>query len=474
MPETILVATSDAAFGELLRTGLEESGKYGVTLVRSGGEVLSLSSTRAFDLAILDAELNDRPFVPLAQGLMNACPRMKVMVVPPENNLRHARLTGLRPHGYILSPFFLPDLLEGVETILATGENLLAEPLLVQTALGADGLNWAEDPLRAAQVLARLLAQVDASAALIGFEGKLWAFAGQIPEAAAQEIARALGEWRQDGARLDLARYARLHSTGGEHLIYTTALLDQLALALVYTRRAPLTRARAQAAHLREQLSRLAVPAAPPPTAGFDEPEGEEDAAPPFDLAALLAGMPSPDPGGEPPLAWTREEDLLGEDAISFPWERPARAGQEGLDWRKLLETPDDTPERTCSYVLLPALPEQHLTGALAEQISLCVRQVCQNFGWRLAALAVRPGQVQFSVVAGPDGACNNVASVVRQRTSERIFNRFPHLRAGSGDFWAPGSLELPGASSVPVESLRAFIAQTRQSQGYPASNSLE
>lgn len=474
MPKWILVATSDPAYGELLRSGLEDSGLYSVTLASGDSELLSLAAARAHDLAILDAELPGEPFAPLVHGLAAACPRMKVMIVPPENNPRHALLTGLAPHGYIFNPFFLPDLLEGVKAVLAGGDAPPRQPLLVHSALRAEGLSWLEDPQRAGQVLARLLLQTDAAAMLVAFEGKLWASAGALPESAVAEIAGGLGEWWQDGQKLDLARYVRLRATGGEHLVYSTALLDQLVLALVYPGGSSLTRARAQSALAAEELGRLAEP---PPAAQPAPPEDEEaldEEALEINLTALLADMPPPDPqsgpGGGAALAWLREEE------INFPWESDERGGdgQPAPDWRALLDTLEDDAPRENSFTcaLLPAQPGQHLTGALAEQIGMGIRQICMDFGWRLSGLAVRPGHVQFSVITGPDGSSGNVASVVRQRTSERIFNRFPHLRtAQGGDFWAPGCLDVPGSGSISVETLRNFIAQTRQSQGDQPSN---
>ena len=476
MPKSILVATSDPAYGELLRSGLEDSGLYGVTLASGGSELLSLASERAYDLAILDAELPGEPFAPLVHGLAAACPRMKVMIVPPENNPRHALLTGLAPHGYIFNPFFLPDLLDGVQAVLAAADAPPPQPLLVHSALRAEGLCWLEDPQRAGQVLARLLLQTDAAAMLVAFEGKLWASAGSLPEPAVAEIAGGLGEWWQDGQKLDLARYLRLRSTGGEHLVYSTALLDQLVLALVYAGGSSLTRARAQSALAAEELSRLAAPQPAAEPDALDEDAPDEEALE-INLAALLADMPPPDPQAHPEphldsaaLEWLREEE------INFPWEEGERGGgaePSAQDWRALLGAADDAPRENCfTCALLPAQPDQHLTGALAEQIGMGIRQICMDFGWRLSGLAVRPGHVQFSVTVGPDGSSSSVASVVRQRTSERIYNRFPHLRAArGGDFWAPGCLDVPGIGSIPVETLRSFITQTRQSQGHQPSN---
>jgi len=468
VPETILVATSDPAYGELLRTGLMDSGRYSVTLAASGSELLSLAASCAYDLAILDAELPGEPFAPLVMGLTAACPNLKIMIVPPDNNPRHARLTGLTPHAYVFNPFFLPDLLDGVATVLSAGSGLRSEPLLVKSALGAEGLSWTEDPQRAGQILARLVVHTDASAVLIAFEGKLWASAGQLSAACVSEVTSGLGDWWQSGQKLDLARYLRLCSTGGETLVYSTALLDQLVLALVYPGGSSLTRARAQSAHLVEELGRMAAPLTP--DVDSEENEDLDDLEAAFDLSAILADMPSPDPlPGATPLEWLHDDEIEpARSPVVFPWE----SGPEP-DWRSLLETPAEMPEENCfSCVMLPARADQPLTGELISRLGQWVRQCCTPYGWKLTGLSIQPEYLQFSVLTGPGGLDPQGFAGVSQTLSERIFKRYPQLRAAGEDlFWSPRLLEVAGSAPIAVETLQQFIAQTR-GQGVSAPDS--
>lgn len=463
VPETILIATSDLAYGELLRTGLMDSGRYSVTLAASGSELLSLAASCAYDLAILDAELPGEPFAPLVMGLTTACPKLKIMIVPPDNNPRHARLTGLTPHGYIFNPFFLPDLLDGIASVLAARNGLRSGPLLVKSALGAEGLSWVDDPQRAGQILARLVLQTDASAALIVFEGKLWASAGQLSGACVQEVASGLGDWWQGGQKLDLARYVRLHSTGGETLVYSTALLDQLVLALVYPGGSALTRARAQSAQIVDELGRQAAESSASADADADYDDLDNGEAT-FDLSSILADMPSPDPQpGMAGLEWVREEDLQSASGpVGFPWE-----STPDPDWRSLLETPAEMPEENCySCVMLPARADQQLTGEMLGRLGQWVRQCCTPFGWKLTGLSIQPEYMQFSVLTGPDGLGAQGFDGLSLSLSERIFKRYPNLRAGDADrFWAPEFLESAGTAPIPVESLRQFITEARQQQ---------
>jgi hypothetical protein len=57
---------------------------------------------------------------------------------------------------------------------------------------------------------------------------------------------------------------------------------------------------------------------------------------------------------------------------------------------------------------------------------------------------------------------------MVRQHTSEKIFEDFPRFKNDnpSGDFWAPGYLIMGGSQPAPAQMIKDFIIQTRQRQG--------
>ena len=71
MASKILIATPQPEFGELIRLNIEEGGEYEATLVKTGREVMELANSTRFDLVILDASLPDKPFIPMAQNLID-------------------------------------------------------------------------------------------------------------------------------------------------------------------------------------------------------------------------------------------------------------------------------------------------------------------------------------------------------------------------------------------------------------------
>lgn len=697
MPEKILVATPDLAFGEWLRSSLAENGGYAVTLVRDGSEVLLQAASTPFALVILDAELPGEPFIPLARSLAVLIPGMRLMVIPPENNPHHPSLAGLAPHGFVNRPFYLPELLSSVHALLTSREARPAAGDLSPLMVEKSGSDWTEDAAQAGQQLSRLLFETSAQAALITFEGKVWASAGQLGPGAVQEAASRLLDCWECEQKSHLARYLRIESSGSDHLLYAAPLLDELVLALLYDPAASLTKAHSQAAQLVKSLTRAAAPEelpqagpaveVPPeeppapvlalqddpqaelasllmnlqpsavgpepadlppadedeqqpepvlrladlldqPELVDDEPgevirlddllaqpesadddqvyrldellgrpeetragqeavlrlinfvsapeEGEEDRPaedePRIDLSTLLAGMPPPDPGGPPvfPAAeeWVPEEDSLEPssppansweevaarlkaagrpeapaveppDAVAEPGgeEIPgwlAAAPQESAnneipeeipDWLNAeiaepavppvqsLSAGETTPLPEPPYktrpagplvlnpadlhnneaplvpagaegkalptltdlvytcILIPERPENSLSGELAELLAVWFPQYCLAFGWRLEGLAIYPEYVQWTVQLTPTISPGSVVRILRQRSSERIFERFPQLRYGAarGDFWAQGYLAVRGQEPPAGWVLRDFLNQTRQRQGYRA-----
>jgi REP element-mobilizing transposase RayT len=118
--------------------------------------------------------------------------------------------------------------------------------------------------------------------------------------------------------------------------------------------------------------------------------------------------------------------------------------------------------------VLLPRLPEHHLTGDLSVNLSGWMRRLSLAFGWRLEYLAVRPGWLQWIACVAPETSPIHVVQLVRQRTSQLIFAEFPRYSAEnpSDDFWAPGYLLVTSTKPLPGEMVQQFIRQTRLRQG--------
>jgi REP element-mobilizing transposase RayT len=118
--------------------------------------------------------------------------------------------------------------------------------------------------------------------------------------------------------------------------------------------------------------------------------------------------------------------------------------------------------------LLVPRFTAHYLTGDLADSLSDWMPNICIAFGWRLEFLAVRPEYLQWVVNVTPNTSPGYLMRIMRQQTSEKIFNEFPRLKRDnpSGDFWAPGYLIMGGLQPHPPQLVKDYIKQTRQRQG--------
>jgi DNA-binding NtrC family response regulator len=167
MPASILVATPHAAFGELLRISLEDSGQYQVRLVMSAKEAYAAAERSSYQMAILDGAICDSPFVQLCTDLLKTQKGLRLVIIPPDNNPSHASLGGLMPHGYLNRPFYLPDLLETIS-------RLLEERQAEFTSLPASSPTlplWLQEPLSMRAYLQNELSGTQAVAGILGMNG---------------------------------------------------------------------------------------------------------------------------------------------------------------------------------------------------------------------------------------------------------------------------------------------------------------
>ncbi len=514
MPQNILVASPHPAFGELLRLSLEETGSYSVRLVLSGKEVLSVISHMSFDLALLDASLRDEPFAPMVRVLLEQLPDIKLAIFPPENDPHHPLMMGLRPHAYLEKPFYLPDLISLVEGLLHPVDQQIVEALakpVNRTINGgrvtaplpdldegsarrtAESVPWLQDVDLAAQHLTRLLLETNAQAAIILREGAIWAYAGQLLQPEAQEIAVTVQRYWDKHKKTDLARYIRLDT--GEYLTYATPLVENLLLATAFEISVPLTRVRAQAGRLARELATPLPPVEVPPLV---EALPEEELVGPAlteeergAILALLADMPPPDPdGNSDPLdewqpetnlpAWAREPVPV----ITVQPDPPADPDVEKTQPTavngaihlpvKVAEFDPASPAVsliTYTGLLIPRFEEHFLTGELGILLGQWVPELCVAFGWRLDGISVRPEHFMWTVRVLPAVSPGNMVRILRQQISMRIFNAMPLLKSQnpSGDFWAPGYLIVSGSQAPPPDLLRDYIEQTRRRQGITA-----
>jgi REP element-mobilizing transposase RayT/DNA-binding response OmpR family regulator len=515
MPTPLLVITADLPFGEHIRQKLEDTGRFAVCVAgdREAAAVYAQEFNPA--LAFLDTSLAEDELLKIGTILQHANPEI-IFVVVSESSW-HSALEELFPREYLAKPFYLPDLLELMDRFFKTSTSKDFSPLNKKIG-SSNELSWLTDVTRAAQHLTRLTLESSAQAALITRADQLWAYAGQLPQSAAHELANTLSRYWDHQEENDLVRFARLTSTDAEHMLYATRLAEGMVLALVFDAETPFSTIRTQASHLVHSLSSSPSEENPEesedstkkPNKNSQAPSLKTGSNPLTDLPVSSEYRLSSDPyshGSEYELG-----DLQFRDSPQFKRDtsqgyqydpqvdtdqkeyspdqlaetnksktRKAAASQETSQAtsqrpvpevaRKIVLEPISPAVYNLDYacLLLPRFPHHHMTGDLLDRLGEWVPQICIAFDLRLEYISVRPDYLQWVVNVPPATSPAYLMRVLRQHTSERIFAEFPRFKRDnpSGDFWAPGYLMMSGSQPAPAQLIRDFIIQTRQRQGF-------
>jgi REP element-mobilizing transposase RayT/DNA-binding response OmpR family regulator len=523
MPTPVLMITSDVPFGEQIRQILEETGRFVVGV--TGDEEAATVYAREFNpaLAFLDTSLNEIDLLKIGAILRNANPGIIFVVVSEEAGW-YSALEELFPRDYLSKPFRLPDLQEMINRFFGS-----STPPEISSQVDVEATNdlpWLSDVTRAAQHLTRLTLESSAQAALINRGDQLWAYAGQLPQPAARELAETLSRYWNHQEENDLVRFVRLTSTNAEHMLYATRLAENMVLALVFDAETPFSTIRTQASQLVQSLSTSPIEENPedifPGNRRDRNPDLLSDIPAQRPPAGHPVGFPYDFETGTPgsrkvsgtaiPVSSPGSRELRREYSLEEPLKslvdteqteaQPAPPEEtfqsQGTASRNKTQKADLDPEeneaanqnafnveaRTIilepvsaavynldyACLLVPRFPHHHITGDLLDRLGEWVPHVCIAYAWRLEYISVRPEYLQWIVNVPPATAPAFLMRMMRKHTSERIFSEFPRLKKEnpSGEFWAPGYLIMGGSQPPPAQLIKDFIAQTRQKQGIP------
>jgi REP element-mobilizing transposase RayT len=328
MAKSLLLVTADANFGQILLYGLEQAG-YPAFIVKGKAEAVVRADEKNCDLAFLDLDLGGSAVPDIGAALRALKPDIRLVVFSREGE--PPILEEIRPWIWMPKPYYLPDVLK----MLKDNSGSYYQPMQpnsqpsnsreVQTSNPAPP--WLQDVSKAAQHLTRLTLESSAQAALITRGEHLWAYAGQLSQGAANELAVTVTRHWDGQKGSDLLRFVRLEATRAEHMLYATRIADDVVLALVFDAETPFSTIRSQASQLADSLSITPVEEAPPVPqpapipASYDAktlyPEDYEDGQMPS-IAEILADVPSP----EPELKRTSvvEEAVLGHPSSPVPY----------------------------------------------------------------------------------------------------------------------------------------------------------
>lgn len=407
---TILVLTSNPGFGELIGQVLQETGRYDIELAGTPQEGVDLTHQHQPTLCVLDCDLEQTALSQLVNEMRDAAPDMLFVMIPSDKSGDTMEIEQMDVDGYLSKPFYLPDLITTVEEVLESSALLVkkrvpTKPLgEIRKAHGVDAKpkspapEWLKNVNVAAQHLTRLSLESASQAALITRGLETWAYAGELPQPAVDELAQTVSHYFVDGGNTDLARFVRLDAMGADYMLYATGLGGEFVLSLVFDAETPFSKIRAHANQLATALA-----STPPEDILEDSAQmlvEEDDAELQLPIEPLWESIPPPIPQDwlpEKGSAQQREEfmdDLINDrsakgdaDPMLNPFTRESSSPQrlrpdrvpekfgvaleedmDGAPAEELQSLPDYLAETMLSRSLTDAVDQEHYAETMLSQ----------------------------------------------------------------------------------------------------------
>lgn len=233
MSPQILVVDPNIPFATMLAQSLTEQVDAKATAVHTGRAALDSLTATPYDLVIVDMGLEDMPAPDLVRAVREQYPDLAIIVIPLEGDTVPPELDGIEVQGTLPKPFFLPDL-----------------PARVRSAL--DGSHHRPPPSPAdiptgeiLQEMSRLASEIQAKAVLLTQGDRVIAQVGELSSEEVQDLAAAIAESWQTSARVakilgkEQLRFEQSIG-GGEHVLYSFALVEDLLLSALIEGKVPL------------------------------------------------------------------------------------------------------------------------------------------------------------------------------------------------------------------------------------------
>ncbi len=419
-----LVITPDITFGEFIRQSLEETGQFHVCVAKTAKTGISFLLETDCSLAFIDSGQDGQAMVAIGRRLRETRPALRFVVVAEPG--WHSALEELSPEDYLSKPFYLPDLLEIVAKMFPTFSSPVLKKTAGQEATNVGAPPWLSDVTRAAQHLTRLTLESSAQAALITSNEQLWAYAGQLPQSAARELADTVTRYWDRVEENDLVRFVRLTSTDAEHMLYATRLASGMVLALVFDAETPFSTIRTQASLLLHSLSDSPV----------EETDIAEDDTPSASLSDILSNVPPPNPSADPAPAFTEGKPehaptrvnrvvetakklfspSRDADAENESESRPQKAGMAGVSQHFSRETSPAMPLNLVATDDEQIETRPHLSRQIDDELAVTVKSK--------AAKKADAGPIQADLGETHPGSITEVArKIVLEPVSPSVYN---------------------------------------------------
>jgi DNA-binding response OmpR family regulator len=114
----VLILDSNTDFAAILRDGLEQTGKFVISLASTGRTAAEAIRGSEYHLAIIDADVPDMPAADLLGQLRVLDPYLRIVFVPPFGQELPDSLAKLDTQGVLHKPFFVSQLAEQIAFFL--------------------------------------------------------------------------------------------------------------------------------------------------------------------------------------------------------------------------------------------------------------------------------------------------------------------------------------------------------------------
>jgi REP element-mobilizing transposase RayT/DNA-binding NarL/FixJ family response regulator len=449
----VFILTPSSGFGDLIRQVLEDTGRYQPFLFSNPKDAVEAARKDAVALLILDAALGPQTPPVLIAELRQHAPHSRLLVIPTQENPHDPELKLLAADAILPSPFYLPDLVAAIEQFFGPlvpsdfPRGIRYEDKAAQVPVPTRGKTspplWIEVVSQAATYLAKLSLESASRAALITKGHKVWAYAGELPPEAADELAAVVAEHANEA---DLARFIHLNATGVDYMLYATSLGGNFTLALTFDAQMSFSQMRTRVNELAQALA-----TAPQQVLSEKQPVGRS-----VERRAYVYSQAGESEPPSPP-----ERGAQAQAPSQMP-STPQRAASP--------EAPAvASPGLKYSFVMIPRLPKHRLKGDLAEKLAVWLPELCLAFAWNIERISIQLDSLQWTISISPDSAPESAAELLDKHLSAYIFEDFPRLARDnpSGHFWAAGYLIVNGAQPSP-EHISEYMQQTRARQGVP------
>jgi REP element-mobilizing transposase RayT/DNA-binding response OmpR family regulator len=325
MDESVLLVTPQASLEDVVRRALKDVGIYDLQATGDFGKVLNGNRQQPISLVLLDAELEEQgiSILDVGRAFRQLNDKVQFIVITNSKSWLTEEINELTPRGFISKPLNAAELAQMINDVNPSKQKVespASRPVPVEVATE---LPWLQDINRAAQHLTRLTLESSAQAALITLNNELWAYAGQLSKAAAQEITQTIQRYWDNEEKSDLLRFIRLDATKAEHMLYATRLSPAMILALVFDAETPFSTIRTQAGKLAGSLA-----ATPPPDTHHDDRRREMEDAPELpQLSEVLSDVPPPNPS-DPGSGWK----AAGAASITSMYDQPTRVPESSQE----------------------------------------------------------------------------------------------------------------------------------------------